>query len=281
MKILITGATGTVGSELVKLLSAQGEDVRAAVHNPAKAEKIRSTQTETVPMDFSDAGSIEAALKGVDKLFSLSPLAPGMVEQATRLTDAAKKAGVKHIVRLSGKGADAEPGIQLGRWHRSVEKHIESSGVPFTFLRPNNFMQNFANQPPVGGVYYLPLGEGRISYVDARDVAAVAAKTLTGRGHENRTYTLTGREALTVGEAAALISAATGKVVSYIDVPEEAARKGMREHHLPEWLVNALLELHAIGKAGYASDISTDVEKITGGEPTAFRRFADDYASRF
>lgn len=282
MKVLVTGATGTVGAELVKNLSARGVAVRAAVHSAAKAEKVRGPNVETVEMDLARPESVDAAFKGVDKAFLLTPGAQNMVELGQRMVDAAKKGGVKHIVRLSGFGADVEPGIQFGQWHRAVERHIEASGIAYTILRPNNFMQNFiVNYPAAGGVYYLPLGDGKISYIDVRDIAAVAATVLTATGHEGKAYTLTGGEAISVSEVAQAISAATGKTFSYVNVPEEAARNAMKEHHVPDWMASALMELHAIGKAGYAAHISPDVEKITGGAPTLFSRFAKDNAGAF
>lgn len=282
MKILVTGATGNVGTELVKKLSSLGVAVRAAVHSAAKAEKVRGPNVETAELDFDKPGTVSAAFQGVDKAFVVTPLTPNMAEQGILLVDAAKKEGIKQIVRLSGFGADAEPGIQLGRWHRAVEKHIESSGMAYTILRPNNFMHNFiAHFRAAGGVYYLPLGHGKISYIDIRDIANVAATVLTATGHEGKVYTLTGGAALSMDEVAGAVSSASGKTFSYADVPEEAARKALAEHHAPDWMVDALMELHAVGKAGYASYISPDVEAITGARPTTFGQFAKDNASAF
>ncbi|MBI5178638.1 MAG: SDR family oxidoreductase [Nitrospinae bacterium] len=279
---MVTGATGNVGTELVKKLSAAGVAVRAAAHSMAKAEKVRGPNVEIAELDFDKPETVSAAFYGVDKAFLLTPFTRNMAEQGKRLVDAAKKGGVKHVVRLSGFGADAEPGIQLGRWHRAVEKHIESSGMGYTILRPNNFMQNFiAHFRAAGGVYYLPLGAGKISYIDIRDIANVAATVLTAPGHEGKAYTLTGGEALTVGEVAGTISAATGKKFAYVDVLEEAARKAMLEHHVPDWMASALMELHAVGKAGYAAHISPDVEAITGKKPITFGQFTRENAPAF
>lgn len=279
MVILVTGATGTIGSQVIKHLAGQGVRVKGAVHSPQKAEQLKKAGAEPVPLDFTNGDSLRSALKGVDTLFSLTPLTPDMAENANRLTDAAKAAGVIHIVRLSGMGCEHEA-IQLGRWHRAAERHIESSGIPYTFLRPNSLMQNFVHFPPINGAYYLPLGSGRISYVDARDVGAAAAAALTKDGHEGKAYTLTGPAAITAAEVAAHIAKATGKDIRHVDVPEEAARSGMAQAGMPPWLVDALMELHGIGKAGHASAVTGNIRLLTGKEPAPFEQFAHDYADK-
>lgn len=279
MVILVTGATGTIGSQVIKHLAGQGIKVKGAAHSPQKAEQLKKAGAEPVPLDFNDGDSLKSTLKGVESLFSLTPFTPYMVENANRLTDAAKAAGVRRIVRLSGMGCEHEA-IQLGRWHRAAERHIESSGIPYTFLRPNNFMQNFVHVPPTNGVYYLPLGSGRISYVDARDVGAAAAAALTKDGHLGKAFTLTGPVAITAAEVAAHMAKAAGKDIRHVDVPEEAARSGMAQAGMPPWLVDALLELHGIGKAGHASAVTGDIRLLTGKEPVPFEQFARDYAAK-
>ncbi len=278
MVILVTGATGTIGSQVIKHLAGQGIRVKGAAHSPQKADQLKKAGAEPVPLDFNNGDSLKSALKGVDSLFSLTPLAPDMADNANRLTDAAKAAGVRRIVRLSAMGSENKA-IQLGRWHRAAELHIESSGIPYTFLQPNNFMQNFVHMPPINGAYYLPLGSGRISYVDARDVGAAAAAALTKDGHAGKAYTLTGPAAITVAEVAAYITKACGKEIRHIDVPEETARSGMAQMGMPPWLIDALMELNGIGRAGHKSAVTGDVRLLTGKEPTPFEHFARDCAA--
>lgn len=280
MKILVTGASGTLGTEVVKHLVNAGADVRAAVHSPQKAQKLKSAKIEIVEVDYGKPETLKAAMRRVEKVFSLTPLTQDMVELSNIITDEAKKAGIKHIVRQSGMGSEYEA-IQLARWHRAAERYIESSKIAWTFLCPNSFMQNFLTYHAVQGVYYMPLGEGKISYVDVRDVAAIAAKALLETGHEEKVYTITGPEALTVGEAAAYIAKASGKDIKYANVPEETARKGMEGAGMPKWLTDVLLELQRIGKEGYAAAITNTIEEVTGNKPGRFAQFAKDYVSAF
>jgi uncharacterized protein YbjT (DUF2867 family) len=280
--ILITGATGTIGSEVVKALAAKpGVSIRVAVRSAAKAEKLLAPNVTPVDFDYEKPDTIAAAVKGVDRVFLLTPFSQDQVALAQQLIDAAKAAGVKHIVKLSATGADIEPGIQLGRWHRAVEKAVEASGISYTFLRPSNFMDNFIHYyPPAGdGNIYLPLGTGACAYIDARDIAAVAAAVLTEEGHYGKAYELSGPEALTTAEAAAAIGAASKRDVHYVDVPEAAASKAMLDMHMPGWMVDGMMELHGIVKAGYASTVSPLVEKLTGKAPRTFAEFARDHAA--
>jgi uncharacterized protein YbjT (DUF2867 family) len=246
-----------------------------------KAASLRQGNVTLVDFDYEKPETLAAAVAGADKLFLLTPFAPNQVELGERLVSAAKAAGVKHIVKLSAIGSEIEPGIQLGRWHRAIERVVEASGIPWTFLRPNNFMENLIGyySPDKEGAIYLPWGEGACSFIAGRDVAAVAAAALTGDGHAGKAYTLTGPEALTIGQIAAAIGEATGRTIRYVDVPEEAARQAMLGAHVPSWMTEAMLELHAIDKAGYAGEISPLVQQITGQAPLSFRDFAREHAA--
>lgn len=286
--ILVTGATGTVGREVVKQLSMHESDlrVRAGVHSVIKGENLkRLPGVEIVEMDFEDQESLHAAFTHVDKVFLITPLVKDQVNMAKALVDEAKKAGVKHIVKLSAMGADSEPGIQLGRWHREIEKYIEDSGIAFTFLRPSSFMQNFVNfnaeSIKHNGKLRLPTGKGKVGYIDVRDVAAVGVEALTGEGHEGQIYELTGPEAISNKEVADILSEVTGKEVEYMDVPEDSARKTMQEQNTPEWMANALMELYSVFKGGYSNQVFDTVQAVTDKKPHTFRQFAQDYKECF
>src|SRR2546422_6607199 len=205
--ILVTGATGTVGRDVVKLLSKKGATVRAGVRDQAKARPRFDDDIALVPFDFENEGSFAGALDGVAKVFLLPPLLQNQVELTNTFVDAAKRAGVRHIVKLSAIGIDDETQPTAIKSHGANERHIRESGVAFTFLRPNSFMQNFITYfPPRNGAIYLPWGNGKASFVDARDIAAVAAETLTASGHEGKTYTLTGPAALGIADVAKILS---------------------------------------------------------------------------
>lgn len=285
--ILVTGPTGTIGSQVVSQLAAKADvAVRAGVRDAAKAppgSAFNRGNVAPVDFDYEKPDSLAAACKGIDKVFLLTPFTANSVEIGKSLVDAAKAAGVKHIVKLSAMGAEQEPGIQLGRWHRAIEKHIEASGLAWTFLRPNNFMDNFVGYypPDKEGAIYLPWGEGACSFVDARDVGAVAATVLTSAGHEGKAYVPTGPEAFTIAQAASTLAEVTGRSIKYVDVPESAATKAMLDMGMPEWMVHAMNELHAIDKAGYAAGVTPDVKNITGRTPRSFRDFARDNAAKW
>lgn len=282
--ILVTGATGTIGSQVVSALKARNDvTVRAAVRSAAKAESLKGGNVTPVDFEFNQPELIQKAVKGVDALFLVTPNTDDQVELGALLVDHAKAAGVKHIVKLSALGSDSVPGISLGRSHRLLERYIQGSGLTYTFLRPNNFMENFLNYypPDKQGNIYLPWGQGACSFISGADVAAVAAAALTSPGHENKAYELTGPEALTIGQAANVLSEVTGRKINYVDVPEAAAEKAMTDMGMPKNRVSAMMELHAIDKANYAGQVSDAVQKATGRAPTSFSQFAKQHAARW
>jgi len=282
--ILVTGATGTIGSQVVSQLEGLGGvTVRAGVRSATKAAGLTRGSVTAVDFDYDRPDTLRAACAGADALFLLTPFVETQVALGTALVDVAKESGVKHVVKLSAFGSEQEPGIQLGRWHREVEKKLEASGLAWTVLRPNNFMDNFIGYypPDKEGAIYLPWGQGACSFVDARDVAACAVATLTTSGHEGKAYIPTGPTAITISEAAATLSEVTGRAITYVDVPEDAARRAMLDAGLPAWTVDAMMELHAIDKAGYAAVVTDDVKTLTGRAPRSFRDFARENAAKW
>ena len=286
--ILITGATGTVGSEVVKQLSAKGENiiVKAAARSATDNTFENLNRVQVVQLDYDKPDSLAVALKGVDKLFLLTPFQSNMVDLTSNLVSEAKKAKVKYIAKQSVMGADAEPGITPGRLHRQAEKIIEESGIPFTFLRPNFFMQNFVNYYSnlirSQGAFYIPAGDAKVSFVDVRDIAAVAVKSLINDNQQKgRAYNITGCEALSYGQAAEILSKAVGKKINYVNVTDQDARNGMKDMSMDEWTIKSMIELFEITRAGYVSEISPIVEQVTGNKPITFSQFANDYAGSF
>lgn len=277
--ILVTGATGNVGSQVVEQLIASGVTPRVAVRSINKAESLKKAGAEPVEMDLARPETVQSALTGVDKVFLVSPFVPNMVELTAILIEAAKRANVQQIVKLS---ALAQPGIALSKWHEEMEKAITSSNIPFTFLRPNGFMQNFVNAMAESiksdNAFYLNAGDGKVSFVDTRDIASVAVAALITSGHEGQSYTITGAQALSHAETAAILSQVLGRTINYVDVPEDVVRQGMQGAGMPEPTVNALLELYASYKAGQAATVSPVVEQVTGKQPISFEQFAKDYA---
>jgi uncharacterized protein YbjT (DUF2867 family) len=269
--ILVTGAAGTVGSEVVKGLRTAGKPFRMAYHNR------RPEGGPSVPLDLDRPETIPPALEGVSAVFLLS----NMVAHEVPLVRAAKAAGVQRIVKLSVWHAGKEA-YSFARWHRPVEQEIEASGLGWTFLRPNYFMQNTVNFMGATirkeSAFYLPAAQARLSQIDVRDIGAVAVKALVEEGHQGKAYELSGPESLTFAEEAAILSRVLGREIRYVDLPPEDYKKGAMSSGVPEGYADALLDLYRYQREGGASEVTPAVREVTGKEPIRFEPFARDYA---
>jgi uncharacterized protein YbjT (DUF2867 family) len=280
--ILLTGATGTIGKATLSALRAAGAQVRVATRAP---DKIRQQGVEAVAFDWDKLDSYRPAMEGADKLFLLTPNSERQVGYVLQAVAIAKRVGIKHIVRLSVLGADAEPGVILGRQHLAAEKEIRHSGIAWTVLRPTFFMDNFTNyygvNPNADGQVFLPNGDGKAAWTDPDDVGEAAARVLTGQGYEGKVFDLTGPEALSTAEALALIGEELGHKYTYVDVPEDAARKAMEDSRMmPEWLVDAFLELNAVVRHGYSANVTTGLKDLLGRAPHSVRDWARRLAAK-
>ena len=273
--ILVIGATGTIGSATVKALKDKGAHFKVGARSP---DKLKGQGMEVVAFDWDKPETYAPALKGVEKVFLLPPTTENQVEQTKALVDAAKKAGVKHIVKLSVMGADAEPGLILGSKHREGEKAIKESGMAWTMLRPTFFMDNFLNfygvDPKKDSTVYGAWGDGKACWVDAQDLGEVAAAALTDKKHENKVYDLSGPEPLGGAEALDILSKAFGHKYTYVPVPEEAARKGMQDMHMPPWLVEGFVELAMIIRNNWAATPASGVKDVLGRPARSFKEYA-------
>lgn len=283
--ILVTGATGTTGSEIIRELSAAGaKGVRVLARDPGRASAARDAGFEIVEGDFEKPGTLGAALEGVSRALLLTPPSPRTFEQQRAFVDAAKRAGVRHVVKFSAFGADADAPEGFGKWHGQAEDALKAAGLAYTMLRPNFFMQNLLGQArriAAQGSIYQPVGDARASFIDVRDIAAVVAKVLTEDGHEGKSYVLTGPEALSFYEVAEKLSAAAGREISYVPVSPEQFRAGALAAGLPEWLVDALGVLNEVFASGKAASVTGDARRVSGREQITFDKFARDYAHAF
>ena len=280
--ILVTGATGNTGRALVDALARRGALVRAMVRAEADRAKLPAG-VPAVVADFDDLASIAAALEGAERAYLVTPSSERAEEQQRRFADLAAKAGVRHLVVLSQLASDEHSPVRFLRYHAAVEQHVRDLGVPYTFLRPNLFFQGllaFAGTISSQGRFYAPIGDATISAIDVRDIADVAAVTLTEAGHEGATYTLTGPASITHAQMAAALTAALGRDVTFIDVPPEAFADSLRGI-LPPWQVEGLLEDYAHYRRGEAASVSSAVAEITGRPPRDIQQFARDYAPAF
>ena len=273
--ICVTGAGGTVSSDLIKQLESANAPFRAAHFSNEKAEAARARGIDAVIIDYNRPEMLRAAFQGCDKLFLLGPNALNQSELEQNAVEAAKAVGVQHIVKQSVLGADEEA-FSLALVHRPVEKAIESSGLTWTFLRPNSFMQNVVTYMgetiKAEAAFYSASGEAKISHVDVRDIAAVAVKALTEPTHAGKAYTLTGPEALTYDEIANELSKVLGRPISHISLPPSDLKQGMLAVGMPEEIADQMLDLERYYREDQASRITNDIKQVTGREP---RRFAD------
>jgi uncharacterized protein YbjT (DUF2867 family) len=281
--ILVTGATGTNGRALVEELNKKRIPFRAMVHS-ARKRNLLPPETHTVEADFAKPAALTRALIGVDHAFLVSPSSERSAELEKSFIGAAKDAGVAHIVKLSVLGADLHSPCRFHRLHRDVELELENSGIGWTNLRPNLFMQTTLMYKPAivsQGAIFAPVGNSRISIVDVRDIAAVAAVALTEAGHEGRNYVITGPQALTYTDLAQHFSQALGKEVRYVNVPYSVARDAMLQMRVSPWQLEGIIELNDAYKRGEAAEVSNTVRSVTGKDPATFAQFARDYAGAF
>ena len=283
--ILVTGVSGNVGTELARILTTRRIPFRAMVRSPEAAQKAgRLTGAEIVAGDFNDAGSMAGALAGVDRAFLLTPSSERAEAQQAAFVEVARRASVRHIVKLSQWAAASDSPVRFLRYHAAVEQLMRASGLAYTFLRPNLFMQgllSFRTSIRAQGQFFAAAGDAKISAIDVRDIATVAATALTERGHEGRTYDLTGPEALTHSEMATHLSDALGRRVEFVDVSPDAMRGALIGFGLPAWQIDGLLEDYAHYRRGEASAVATGVQDVTGRAPRGFAEFARDYAAAF
>jgi uncharacterized protein YbjT (DUF2867 family) len=280
--ILVTGATGTVGGDVLRgLLGRADIQVRAAVRDKEKSAALAGPNVELVWFDYTMPETLGTASRGADAAFMVPPFSPDGVAESLEFLAAASESGVKHIVKLSVIRSLGE--TTVGKWHAAIDEALKKSGMAWTILLPGGFMQNFVegSAPQPDGNLYLPVGNAKVAYVDTRDIAEVAVKALTEPGHESKEYTLTGPADLSYAEMAAVMSEASGRQIRHIDVSPEAARQGMLSAHMPEWMVDAILEINAWAKASKGGEITTTVQDILGRPAHTFREFARDYAGHW
>src|SRR3989475_10663300 len=244
--ILVSGGTGLIGSEVLRLLSRAGVPARALVRNPGRAQALPGITW--VQGDLAKPETLASVFAGCTKLFLLT----GNVENASDLQRhaiaAARQAGIAHVVRLSAFGASQHSNSVIGRMHHQIEKELQESGLAWTMLRPHHFMQNLLSQADNiihQGVVYSSSGDGRIPFVDTRDIAAVAAVTLTEPGHTGKKYVITGSEALSYRQAADILGEAIGKPLRFIGEPVDEARARLPRAGQPTLQVGSLLPIPA------------------------------------
>jgi uncharacterized protein YbjT (DUF2867 family) len=282
--ILITGASGGAGGAVLREVAKTGAPHRAMYRSKGDAAKAPSG-TQTVIGDFADKASLTRAFGGVESVYLVCSPIPQLVELESNSIDACVAAGVKRIVLNSALGAADYP-KSFPSWHRKVEDKLKSANIAHCILRPNSFMQNivtyYAPTIRTQGAFYGAYGNARLSYIDVRDVAAVAAKALASGGAlDGKTFELDGPEALTCDEVARKISERAGVAARYVDIPVEAQRKAMLDQKMPEWQVTALLDLQQYYVNGQGGAVDGTVAEILSRPPATLEQFLTEHAAEF
>jgi len=284
--ILITGATGTNGRLVVEALLAGGARVRAMVQDPSRAAPLHRAGAELVVADFDRADTLDAALAGVERSLLLSAVDRRLVERETRFVERARRAGLHHLVKFSAIGAHPAASFTFGRQHGTSERTIMDSGLPFTFVQPNFFMQNLlwsAGSIKATGELTSSLGSTPASHVDARDIAAVITAVLTDPldRHAGRIHLVTGPAALSFDQVAETLTQVLGRPVRYRNLSDDQLKAGLLGAGQDEWQASALVELNTYARQGHASVVTDTVERITGRPATSLDQWARDHVSAF
>jgi uncharacterized protein YbjT (DUF2867 family) len=283
--ILVVGSTGNVGSKIVHELLVRKADFRALVHRQEKKGYLQAQGIDTFVGDIMRVESVRPALEGVQRLYLLSPSSERLAEIESALVDEAKKAGVQHIVKHSVLGADTHAISPLTSVHAYAEEAIKASGIAYTFLRLNSFMQNIATSHAwsivAQSAFYESLADAFVSHVDTRDVALAAANVLTQTGHEGRTYDITGPEALSNEQIASKLSRLLGRKITYCPIPDEAMLQGLLSAGFSQWYASSVVDLYRFFRQGGGAPVTSDLEQLIAQKPRTIEQYLRDYSQSF
>ena len=282
---VVTGATGQAGSEIVRALVGRGREVRAFVRDPEKARRRFGDAVEPAIGDFADSAAVRAALQGADTVVLSGPDDPRRVGWETKLVDVAVESGVRRIVKLSSIVAEVESPVAFWEWHARIEAHLLRSGVSAAIVRSAPYMSNVllgAEGVAAEGRLYAPAGSARIAMIDPTDVGASVAAVAASSGWDGPiSHVVTGPEAITYTKMAATLSAATGREVEYVEIPDAAAEQAMVRAGLPDPAAEQVVNVFKMLRRGVAEQVTTTVESLTGRRPRDFAAFAHQHANLF
>ena len=279
MRVFVTGATGTVGREVCRALLAQGVKVRVGARPTSDVPTVLPEVTDVVPFDFIEPVS-PSLFDRVDAFFFMTPLIEDQVAVSQLVVDAARKAGVAHVVRLSSRSAGWDHKSKLRAWHRMIDESVLRSGMSSVVLRPCSFFQNFIKYQAKTirdmSSIIIPQGDGLISYIDAMDIGQAAAGCLLDpEKHDGQTYVLTGARAYGVKGVAAEIGRVIGRPIVFIDLEEAQAQDLMLQAGNPPWLVEAALAVFASAKAGTEAAVDPSITELLGRPATSLSEFVE------
>jgi uncharacterized protein YbjT (DUF2867 family) len=282
--ILVTGASGNAGGAVVNELLKTAAPFRAMYRSQQDAAKA-PPGVATVIADFSSLESLQHALTGIESVYLVCSPTPTLVELESSMIDACRGSGVKHLVLNSALGAADFP-KSFPAWHRVVEDKLKASGLGYTILRPNSFMQNIVSYlaPSIReqGAFFAAMGDARVSYLDLRDIAAVVARVMgSPAAHLGKTYELNGPEPITYSDLAQRIARACGRQVKFVDIPEAEQRAGMLDMGMPEWQVHALLDLQHYYTCGQGGEVTGVLAELLGRAPLNLDSFLEEFKNSF
>jgi len=282
--ILVTGATSAVGKAVIKELLARKVLVRAFLRQPVDAAKLQAQGVEAFLGDMTKQASVAQALQGIESVYLITPVAEYLLETEGLWAQEGKKAGIRHLIKQSEIGADPQSLSPLLQYHGRAEDAIRTSGVPYTILRTLYFMQNFApmyaHSIITRGMIYAPLADARMSYVDARDVGAVAARLLTKEGHQDQEYEVTGPEAITCTQLAEIFSSFLHTPVHYATISDEETEKALLGRYSP-WRARAVVTLLQFYRQGGGNLVTPVVDEVTGRKPCTAAAFISEHLQSF
>jgi uncharacterized protein YbjT (DUF2867 family) len=282
--VLVTGATGNVGSRLIQELRGRGVPVRAFVRDPGRAAAVLGPDVDLAVGDLAEPASIRAALEGVDVVFLACGNLPPQVEYEVNAIDAAVRVGIRRLVKLSALGARLGSRVAFWDWHARIEQHLRASGIPAVILRPRYYMSNlFGSVDTIrsAGAVFAPAEGVKVPMIDPLDVAASAAVVLCADGHEGRTYELTGPEVITFHDVAAHVSDVTGRPARFEPVPDAAALEGLLRAGMPDWMADNLVAVFGELRDDSAAQVTDAVHALTGRQPRHLAEFLADHAALF
>lgn len=283
--ILLTGLSSTTGLRVARRLFKSGHEFTALVNDTHKDLDLKSKKVTLVKGNLSKPDTIKKAMEGIESAFLMSPITDSQFKLEKNFIDAAKKAGIKHVVKYSAIGADADSPSLILKSHGESEKYLKKSGLRYTIIRPNIFMQNFVE-------FYgqdikkkkqlkLPLKNAKCGYIDARDTARLIKKVLTSNSQKNKTYTLTGPESLNCKEIAELLSDTMGKKINYVDIKPKEFKQDLIKSGFKEPLAEAYSDLYKFVRDGMFDQVTDDIYKLTDSQPHTFEEFLDDNVKFF
>ena len=282
--MLVTGATSAVGNAIIEEMLARKIPIRAFVHQPAAAQRLEAQGAEALVGDMTERASAQQALQGIERVYLISPSSEHLFAIEHLWAAEASKAGIHHIIKQSEIGADPHSCSPLLQQHGRAEEAMRTSGVPSTILRTLYFMQNFgplyAQSILTRGMIFAPLADARISYVDARDVGAVAAHLLTEEGHQDQAYEVTGPEALSCGQVAEIFSTLLEVPVRYTAISDEEAHQALLKRY-PAWTAHAVLTLLQFYRQGGGARVTRVIEEVTARKPSTVVTYLTEHLQTF